>query len=948
MEIFGTASTEALWGTESPDNIFGMEGIDTINALAGDDVIFGNQDGDWIDCGDGFDTVYGGKDDDFIRGMLGGDYLRGDLGNDEVYGGDGDDILFGGKFNDLLSGEVGNDSLYGDLGSDTVTGGAGSDSFFLRENGEGTDLITDYQQGIDVLVLPDTLTFDDLSIEPGNGNQTLITITSTGEELAILDDVSSSNITAEDFGGVTSSTNQSSTSLSNATDLGILDGTQTESDAVEDSSPIDFYRFTLDTPKDLELKLDGLGNDADLYLIEDVNGNNLFDNALDSSETIASSSNGGVEADSINFTQLAAGTYFVGVFQFDGETNYDLTLTATAFTPRSDEAGNTQGTSLDIGVLQAEETFTDFVGDSDSDDYYKFTLNRVSDFNLSLENLSSDADVELIDSTGNVIDFSTNALNDSETIQSSALPAGDYYLRVYPFSGDTDYDLIISADPVTVIPSDAAGNDTTEANNIGVLAGEQTFNDFVGDVDQDDYYQFTLDQNADFQLTLDQLNVNADVELLDDRGNVIKSSANADSQSETITESLNSGTYFVHVLPKDGDTNYRLSLSAQEQLPPPEPGNTLSNPLEESSPQFSKNGSVNGEKPDNFVQFSVNESGVFTAQLSGLSADADVRLIRDFNNDGQINPVEDLNGNQFIDDNEIEVLAWLPERNTNSESIRAFLEPGTYYLQVNSVDERATNYAVNTTFNASATDPLAFDIQFNYQDGTGGLSSEFRTGLEQAARTWERIIPYSSFAGSHTLIIEVYAENLGEGTLASATYGTKSNDGSYSFREGQEIQKDLNGNQMPMIGGVTISTNPDIQSYFKNDSQAVPRTMIHEFGHVLGLVGGFDNITQYDDLKDSRKFFNKQKDTEYKTNTYAGIAYGELTGSNSPLGIPIETSTGSIGSDYSHWEEATFDTEIMTYQDEINQPRPISQFTIASLRDSGWNVNYGAAEPFTV
>lgn len=445
MDISGTESTEILFGTESSENIFGFAGSDTLQALGGDDAIFGNQDNDWIDCGQGFDTVYGGKNDDFILGGFDDDYLRGDLESDEIYGEDGDDSLFGGKFPDTLIGGNGNDNLYGDLGSDILTGGEGADFFWLRPEGEGTDEITDYQDGVDSLMLPDDLTFNDLIIQPGNGNQTIISIANTGEQLVILENVSSDNVTAEDFEGTIPLTEEPTNSLSNTIDLGNLDGTQTQSDAVGDNNPIDVYRFTLDAPKDLNLQLQGLSADADLYLIEDVNGNNLFDAVDEGPETSAvidSSSNGENQSETINFTQLPAGTYFVGVSQYEGETNYDLTLTATGFTPQTDWLDDTPETAFDIGVLQSEQIFQDFVGSSDSNDYYKFTLNGLSDFYLFLENLTADADVELTNSTGNVIDYSINSGNNPEEIQSLDLAAGEYYVRVYSTpESNTDYDL---------------------------------------------------------------------------------------------------------------------------------------------------------------------------------------------------------------------------------------------------------------------------------------------------------------------------------------------------------------------------------------------------------------------------------------------------------------------------------------------------------------------------
>lgn len=109
-----------------------------------------------------------------------------------------------------------------------------------------------------------------------------------------------------------------------------------------------------------------------------------------------------------------------------------------------------------LGVVTAEaQSFSDFIGASEPADIYSFILNAPSLFSLTLDGLSADADVELIqDLNGNgavgsddIIASSNNFGTASEEIVSNgALPAGTYFVRVSPFQGDVNYNLrLISA-----------------------------------------------------------------------------------------------------------------------------------------------------------------------------------------------------------------------------------------------------------------------------------------------------------------------------------------------------------------------------------------------------------------------------------------------------------------------------------------------------------------------
>jgi Ca2+-binding RTX toxin-like protein len=97
--------------------------------------------------------------------------------------------LFGGK---------GDDFLNGGLGNDTLTGGMGADKFLLSTN-SGTDTITDFEVGKDLLVLGNGLSFSQLTIAQDSG-ATLIRFAQTGEILASLTGVSAIRISAANFG----------------------------------------------------------------------------------------------------------------------------------------------------------------------------------------------------------------------------------------------------------------------------------------------------------------------------------------------------------------------------------------------------------------------------------------------------------------------------------------------------------------------------------------------------------------------------------------------------------------------------------------------------------------------------------------------------------------------------------------------------------------------------
>jgi hypothetical protein len=77
--------------------------------------------------------------------------------------------------------------------------------------------------------------------------------------------------------------------------------------------------------------------------------------------------------------------------------------------------------------------------------------------------------------------------------------------------------------------------------------------------------------------------------------------------------------------------------------------------------------------------------------------------------------------------------------------------------------------------------------------------------------------------------------------------------------------------------------------------------------------------------------------------------FGTITGAFAGAAVPVE-GDGACGGGTrdSHWRESVFDTELMTGFIEVSGPNPLSAITAASLRDLGYEVNDGAADPFSL
>ncbi len=152
---------EVFCGSAFNDTISGDRARNTLIGGAGNDKLKGGGGNDVLDGGDGKDNLNGSSGNDDIFGGAGNDTLIGNGGTDMCAGGDGNDKVDGGKGNDTLFGDDGDDTLIGNTGNDILTGGAGADVFqFKTLSANETDIITDFQPGLDTIQLIGATSYD--------------------------------------------------------------------------------------------------------------------------------------------------------------------------------------------------------------------------------------------------------------------------------------------------------------------------------------------------------------------------------------------------------------------------------------------------------------------------------------------------------------------------------------------------------------------------------------------------------------------------------------------------------------------------------------------------------------------------------------------------------------------------------------------------------------------
>ncbi len=111
---------------------------------------------------------------------------------------------------------------------------------------------------------------------------------------------------------------------------------------------------------------------------------------------------------------------------------------------------------------------------------------------------------------------------------------------------------------------DQAGNRLRDAQKIALNDNKGRIKDWIGKSDQSDYFKFRLRRSSNVKFKLAGLRANADLELLDKRGNSVAFSSSAGRRKERIKlKDLDAGKYYLHVYQSQGNTTYKLKFKGK-------------------------------------------------------------------------------------------------------------------------------------------------------------------------------------------------------------------------------------------------------------------------------------------------------------------------------------------------------------------------------------------------
>ncbi len=343
------------------------------------------------------------------------------------------------------------------------------------------------------------------------------------------------------------------------------------------------------------------------------------------------------------------------------------TTTSALTPPVNNVGGRTINTATNLGVISGIQSIQDVIGVNsiNPNSYYRFTVNTLSNVNLVLNNLTGDADLALTDALGNIIRQPSilAGYTQDESISFANMNAGEYYIRINQYSGDTTFTLNLSVDRAGVFSDNASP----------LLANEFELNNVWGTVTQtgslnnnntsDTYHFDNPFVSGNYSLSLTGLTSDVDIRVVRDAnrngivdmGDIISNSIRLGTENESIDlQGLGSGGYFVQVYQGSpgSSTNYTFTINNQ-------PGTGLSTEPDDSIDQAYNVRTLNGSRHFNgslggrtnqegstgadrqdFYRFDLGTTSDFSLSLTGMTSNANVEVIRDANQNGRIDDGE--------------------------------------------------------------------------------------------------------------------------------------------------------------------------------------------------------------------------------------------------------------------------------------------------------------------
>jgi serine protease len=338
------------------------------------------------------------------------------------------------------------------------------------------------------------------------------------------------------------------------------------------------------------------------------------------------------------------------------------------------------------------------------------------------------------------------------------------------------------------------------AKNIGQLQEQRRFNNAVGKsggsqyqgIDRNDYRRFFLDSASNVQLSLKQLQANANLKLLDANGKAIATSKKLGKRNEVISRNLEAGIYYIRVYPGkqprgNPGTRYRLETSATPLPPLPTPQaelrgasfNVLSDSLnagDATNVEFRIRNSGTDAAGAFTVQFYLSQDATITSSdlalgsyafTNGLAANRlSEAITQTFSLPGSSNPFWNASGQYYIG-------MFADSTNTVSEANEVNnVSSGEFTdfdrLQIDTTTSDLQGSFFNTPLSANPGDSITVTFQAENigTKAVGAFKSGFYLSLDQTIDTTD--IPLGEYLFSNGLAANTKSDRLDQSVVLPA------------------------------------------------------------------------------------------------------------------------------------------------------------------------------------
>jgi RHS repeat-associated protein len=326
--------------------------------------------------------------------------------------------------------------------------------------------------------------------------------------------------------------------------------------SIESSSDTDWYVINLEANAQYKIKLAGIpqGNDFDLY---------VYDPSL---APVGASTFGGNSDENITLNTTTAGLYYINVYQYKfnptGDHSYQLMVYPSSSAPDSYEPNDSGTTAKAINNDTAINATINVAAD---DDWYVLNASKAGKITVTLKNIPTGCDYDIsvfnASSFTNAIGGSYNGGNQPEKANVLITSPGQYYIRVYSYSGynaSSSYEL----KAVVSTPDIYENNDYIyEMTNINMSDSILATIDNQDDVD---LYKFSIIETGTYRFELQNIPEGRDYNLYiyNIYGDLYAASLFGGNVDAIINIDLDPGEYFMKVVSASGYSDalsYRLS-----------------------------------------------------------------------------------------------------------------------------------------------------------------------------------------------------------------------------------------------------------------------------------------------------------------------------------------------------------------------------------------------------